>query len=41
MEIFAAAMREQGVDAEGITARGLAGSTALPGVVRLLNRELP
>ena len=38
MEIFATAMKEQGMDASAITARGLAGIAALPDLVyRLLN----
>ena len=39
MEIFSDAMAEAGVDAEGITARGLAGASALPGMIRHLFPE--
>jgi len=37
MEIFATAMKEQGVDTSAITARGLAGIAALPDLVYRLN----
>jgi len=37
MEIFATAMKEQGMDASAITARGLAGMAALPDLVYRLN----
>ena len=40
MEIFATAMKEQGMDASVIAARGLAGIAALPDLVYQLNPNL-